>query len=158
MSKFTTPYLVCPLSCGISPCSTSPAHWPHHVVDYGKSGILPHSAWRAVRSSWTLPDLRHIAVPDNPEDPKRALWETCLENRQATGGLWRVVSRNCMHILATYGWVLSCCIVVTSRRWSNGTSHHSAWQWHAPSGLVASVAFRRLTKLDILGWPAISQV
>ena len=41
-------------SC-ISQCSTSPAHWPHQVADYGKSGILSHSAWRAVRNSWTLP-------------------------------------------------------------------------------------------------------
>ena len=70
MSKFTTQYLVCPLSCGISPCSTSPAHWPHHVVDYGKSGILPHSAWRAVRSSWncrisdTLPYLIIQKIPN----------------------------------------------------------------------------------------------
>ena len=101
MSKFTTQYLVCP-----PVASRSAVH--RLRIDHTRLSIMSSVAYCPTllegqcRVHGYFRNLRHVDVPDDPEDPKRALWETCLDNMQATGGLGRIsVSRNCVHILAT---------------------------------------------------------
>ena len=81
MSKFTTQYLVCPPVAYRSAVHRLRIdHTRLSIMEYyptlleGQCGVHGHCR-----------DSRHVAVPDDPED--RALWEiweTCLENRQAT--------------------------------------------------------------------------
>ena len=71
-----------------------------------------------------------ISVPDNPEDPKYALWETCQENRQATGGLggggdWDVFS---FQKLYTYSGNLRPSIVLLDCRDVTEVN-----EWHIPA-------------------------
>ena len=73
MSKFTTPYLVCPPMASRS--AVHRLRMDHTRlsimarVDYcptlleGQCGVHGHCR-----------DSRHFAVPDDPEDPNRALW------------------------------------------------------------------------------------
>ena len=154
MSKFTTQYLVCP-----PVASRSAVH--RLRIDHTRLSIMARVEYCPTLLEGQCGvhghcrDSRHVAVPDDPEDPKCALWETCLENRQATGGLGRVQFPETVCI---FWQPKACWIVVTSSwswRWANGTSQHSACQWYTLSWHVASVAFRRLTNLDILGWSFI---
>ena len=89
MSKFTTRYLVCP-----SVASRSAVH--RLCIDHTRLSIMASVEYYPTLLKGRCGvhghcgDSRHVALLDDPEDPKRALWETCLENRQATGGLGRV--------------------------------------------------------------------
>ena len=85
-------------------------------------GILSHSSWRTVRSSWTLPG---IATRYHTWRSRRSqtcsMWDMSGEEagHGRTGTCWGYI--NCVHILATWGRALSCCWV-TSWRWTNGTA------------------------------------